>query len=106
MAMWRLNFNRMLTPLFGRTGVIQRTLATKSFADACRATLNEAKDNSAATTGLWTEVSLTLMLQVTFSFQGPYRIRLVWCPRSFRLKSGLTSYLCVLLLNYVKTKCL
>lgn len=66
MATWRLKFNRMLAPLFQRTGIIQGALATKLLADA---TPNEAEEESAATTGLQTKVSLTPMLQVASAFR-------------------------------------
>ena len=60
------HFHRLLTPLLGRTGIIEGAPATEPLAHT---TANEAEEDSVATAELWTKVSLTLMLQVDSAFR-------------------------------------
>lgn len=46
----------------------------KPLPDACQDASSEAEEESPATTGGLKSLSFSLMLQVAFSFQGPYRI--------------------------------
>lgn len=54
MATWHLNFIRMLTPTFGRPGVIWGALVAKPLAHACQVIPREAEEDSVAATGLKT----------------------------------------------------
>ena len=70
MATWCLNLTRLLTPMFGRPGIIWGALVEKPLAYVCRVIPDEAKEGSMAATRLQTKVSFTLMFQVAFIFQG------------------------------------